>query len=96
MRNLSGKRVLEIGTREALRLREDFLLNSNQHGRTSVVGAEPHAAVHHEACDHQGDEQHKRTEERARFGRRIVHCQDGVRQTFRGIGNRGEHRAAKD
>ena len=95
MRDLSGKRVLEIRAREALRVREDFLLNSNQHRRASVVRAEPHAAVHRKAGHDQGDEQHKRTEERARFDSRIVHCQNGVRQTFRGIGNLGEHRAAE-
>ena len=95
MRNLSGEGVLEIGAREALRVREDLLLDANQHGRARVVRAEPHGAVHREAGDDEDDEQHKRIEELARLGGRVVHCEYGVGQAFGGIGNRGEHRAAE-
>ena len=95
MSDLAGEGVLEIGAREALRVREDLLLDPNQHGRACVVRAEPHRAVDHEAGDDEHDEQRKRAAERARFGGRVVHCENGIRQAFRGIGNRGEHRAAE-
>ena len=52
-------------------------------------------AVHREAGDDEGDEQHERTAQLARFGGRVVHRQNGVGQALRGIGNRGEHRAAE-